>query len=395
MKIAIYSGEIPSTNFIENTIFGLSSNIRIFLFGKRKSKNLLYPKNVKLFLIPKGKIKKIIYLLYQLLILFLCYPHRLFTLFNSYLKIKKVNKFAGLNWWIKALPVVNNLPDIFHIQWAKSLSSWFFLKEDFNVKIIVSLRGAHINYSPISDPKLRDEYLRYFPMVDQFHAVSDAIAKECLRYGADIDKINLIYSGVNLSKLKEVKKSYILQSPVQILSVGRYHWKKGYHYALFVLKKLLSNNENIRYTIISSNKPSDEILFIVDDLDLGNHVRFDSYSSQSEVYYKMEQVDFLLLPSVEEGIANVVLESMAIGLPVISSDCGGMDEVIKDGDNGLLFESRNQNQMYSKIIDYLDFSEDQRFNLATNAKNHIIKYHSLENHCIMMEKLFEKCMSFK
>ena len=395
MKIAIYSGEIPSTNFIENTIFGLSTNIQIFLFGKRKSKNLFYPKNIKLFLVPERKYQKIIYLLYQLLILFLRYPHRLFILFNSYLKIKKRDKSIGVGWWVKTLPVINNLPDIFHIQWAKSLSDWFFLKEDFNVKLIISLRGAHINYSPIADSKLKHEYLRYFPIVDQFHAVSNAIAEESLRYGSDVDKINLIYSGVNLSKIKKFKNSYALQSPVQILSVGRYHWKKGYHYALFVLKKLLKNNNNIRYTIISSNKPSDEILFIVDDLDLGNHVSFDSYENQSEVYYKMEQVDFLLLPSVEEGIANVVLESMAIGLPVISSDCGGMDEVIKDGDNGLLFESRNLNQMFSKIVDYLDFTETQRFNLATNAKDHIINYHNLENHCIMMEKLFEKCMSVK
>tara|TARA_B100001250_G_C19807826_1_gene794225 strand:+ start:1624 stop:2811 length:1188 start_codon:yes stop_codon:yes gene_type:complete len=395
MKIAIYSGEIPSTNFIENTIFGLSSKIQIFLFGKKKSKTLIYPKNIKLFLVPQGKFQKIIYLLSQFLLICLCYPYRLFILINAYLKIKKRDKTIGVDWWVKTLPVVNNLPDIFHIQWAKSLSSWFFLKEDFNVKILISLRGAHINYSPIADSKLKDEYLRYFPMVDQFHAVSNAIAKESLRYGADMDKINLIYSGVNLSKLKKFKKSYALQSPVQILSVGRYHWKKGYHYALYVLKKLLNNNKNIRYTIISSNKPNDEILFIIDDLDLGNYVRFDSYSSQSEVYNKMEQVDFLLLPSVEEGIANVVLESMAIGLPVISSDCGGMDEVIKDRHNGLLFESRNLNQMFSKIIDYLDFNETQRTNLATNAKDHIIKYHNSENQCIMMEKLFKKCMRIK
>ena len=51
--------------------------------------------------------------------------------------------------------------------------------------------------------------------------------------------------------------------------------------------------------------------------------------------------------------------------------------------------------MFSKIVDYLDFSETQRFNLANNAKDHILKYHNLENHCIMMEKLFKKCMSAK
>ena len=139
-------------------------------------------------------------------------------------------------------------------------------------------------------------------MVDQFHAVSNAIAKESLRYGSDMDKINLIYSGVNLSKIKKFKNSYALQSPVQILSVGRYHWKKGYHYALFVLKKLLNNNNNIRYTIISSNKPSDEILFIIDDLDLGNHVSFDSYENQSEVYCKWNRLIFYCFLALKRAL---------------------------------------------------------------------------------------------
>ena len=42
----------------------------------------------------------------------------------------------------------------------------------------------------------------------------------------------------------------------------------------------------------------------------------------------MRESDCLILPSVQEGISNVVLESMAIGLPIISSDCGGMKKVL-------------------------------------------------------------------
>ena len=51
----------------------------------------------------------------------------------------------------------------------------------------------------------------------------------------------------------------------------------------------------------------------------------------------MKNSDCFILPSVQEGISNVVLESMAIGLPVVNSDCGGMKEIINNGKNGFIF----------------------------------------------------------
>jgi len=55
----------------------------------------------------------------------------------------------------------------------------------------------------------------------------------------------------------------------------------------------------------------------------------------------MNQYDVLLLSRVEEGNANVVLEAMAVGLPVISTDCGGMREVVSNGETGWLVPPRN------------------------------------------------------
>ena len=80
------------------------------------------------------------------------------------------------------MPVVNNLPDIFHIQWAKSLEEWIFLKDIFDIKLVLSLRGSHITYSPLSNEKLAKNYVAYFPKVDCFHAVSLAIANEASKY---------------------------------------------------------------------------------------------------------------------------------------------------------------------------------------------------------------------
>ena len=93
----------------------------------------------------------------------------------------------------------------------------------------------------------------------------------------------------------------------------------------------------IQYTIVVNNNISEEILYQIDELSLRNIVKIIHPNSQHEVYRIMKNSDCFILPSVQEGISNVVLESMAIGLPVVSSDCGGMKEVINNGKNGFYF----------------------------------------------------------
>ena len=107
----------------------------------------------------------------------------------------------------------------------------FFLKDLFGVKIVVSLRGAHINYSPLADENLASQYCLLFPKIDRFHAVSKVIAREAGKYGASIQKTDVVHSAVNLEYLQlYVKTNWDAHNPFRFISVGRYHWKKGYHY---------------------------------------------------------------------------------------------------------------------------------------------------------------------
>ena len=96
-------------------------------------------------------------------------------------------------------------------------------------------------------------------------------------------------------------------------------------------------DKNFHYVIITKNVITEEILYQIDELSLNNYIEIVNPNSQDNVYEIMRQSDCLILPSVQEGISNVVLESMAIGLPVISSDCGGMKEIINYGKNGFYF----------------------------------------------------------
>jgi len=379
LKVAIYNGSIPGPLFIENLIKSVSEyDIDIYLFGKKSVKKNYSQKNIFTFNTPNNKVLRILFIFYQGLSLVIKTPSRLFVLIQYYRTLSFSDSGGLINWWSRVLPVINNLPDIFHIQWAKALPFWFFLKKDFGVKIILSLRGAHINYSPIDNNELAKNYKRLFPKVDSFHAVSNNIAKEAQKYGLIKQKTKIILSGVDLKDINcHIKKDWAIESSCRFISVGRHHWIKGYQYALSALEKMINNGIPAQYTIIANNQPSEEILYNINDLNLNDYVFLKCVKTQSNIFQIMSESDCMLLPSVEEGIANVVLEAMAIGLPVISSDCAGMKEVVVHENNGLLYNKWDNDDLLKVMMQFFHYNNNQRKYIADNAMSYIQNNHSI------------------
>ena len=389
MKLAIHSGEIPSSSFIEQLIIGLAEkNNKIILHGF-KTKNTKYNlKNITIIGYSDYLDKIFISIKYGILLLFLK-PIFFYKLIHTCFKKSKNGSF--FNHWSKIAPFIWYQPDIFHIQWAKSLPYWYFLKSRFNIKIVVSLRGVHINYSPIIDEKLATNYRKYFPLVDQFHAVSQAIKAEALKYGAIEEKISVIYSCVNHDSLELfLKSSTRITQPLKLLSVGRWHWIKGYQYAIDMVYKLRKNNISVQYTVIADGNPSEEILYQIYNLGLNDVVHFREAKEQEDVYHLMTESHCLLLPSIEEGISNSILEAMSIGLPVISSDCGGMNEVIKHGTNGFLVKPRSSGKLVKMIQILLNLKDGDISKIANNGRKTIEHNHNLKDYISKFEIFYKK-----
>ena len=85
----------------------------------------------------------------------------------------------------------------------------------------------------------------------------------------------------------------------------------------------------------------------------------------------MRESDCLILPSVQEGISNVVLESMAIGLPIISSDCGGMKEIINYGRNGFYFPARDSIALEKLLLKVMNLGIKERGRIIRAGKKYI------------------------
>ena len=394
LKVAIYSGFIPAPFFIEVLIKELArNNLDIFIFGRKKSDyKFKSQKNISTFLSPSNKILLIPYTFLQMLHLFFTKPKFLFKLYIYYqANSKRPIKF--FQWWSKVLPVVIHLPDIFHIQWAKSLPEWFFLKELFGVKIVLSLRGTQITSTPLSDKYFHRQYKKLFSKVDGLHAVSKSLSQLAKKYIDQKQKIKIIYSAIhvfpNRSELKEIKK---YENSFNFISVGRFHWMKGYQYTLSALQILLNENYKVKYTILSIDEPTDEALYQISDLNIEEHVQILVGLNQNRVFEKMRDSDCLILPSVSEGLANVVLESMSIGLPVLSSNCGGMGEVIKDNFNGFIFDNRSVNNLIKKMRYIIEIENKIMKKIAINGYNFVKNQHTTEKLVFGMKSLYKKTL---
>lgn len=196
LKIAIYSREIPSTTFIENLIEGLSeSGIEIYLFGYKKKKKTYLNKNIHVYTYSRN----------PYINFFRIFAYSLILIFKSPVSLLKAWSRISMNLSVfnffyvfpSALLILCHKPDIFHYQWTGHLEFEGLLIEIINCKYVVSFRGAHINYSPLKNKKLRNAYIKYFPKISAFHSVSKAIAAESSKFGASEKNNQVIYTSVN------------------------------------------------------------------------------------------------------------------------------------------------------------------------------------------------------
>ena len=269
--------------FIENLIDGLSKiGLNIYIFGKKQSPAIKPKPNVKYILVPNKWVNKLGFILVQTISLIVKNPRRFLKLVSYHNSNLKNNYKDKINWFIRTLPVVNNLPDIFHIQWAKSLEEWIFLKDIFDTKLVLSLRGSHNLLIHLYQMKSWQKImLPIFPKVDCFHAVSLSIANEASKYLSIKKDIKVIYTAVDFEKLDRFRRTNRnVIKKFRFLSVGRYHWIKGYQYALTALKNLVDDGYSCDYSIIAHDKPSEELLYLTDYFDLKKHVNFINCKSK-------------------------------------------------------------------------------------------------------------------
>ena len=380
MKVVLFDGSFKTTTFINRLILGLANKgVEVYVLGfneeiTHKIKNVYY--------VGLGSNQSLFSFIKTCLILGFSESLKsgLNALFNILGKDRKNLQKQNLDIVLKQIN-----PDIIHLQWP-SLLPWVepYLW-DKKFKIVLSERGNQINVQPFVDANNFFYLQKCYPYIDGFHAVSKAITKVSNRIYKHPNKlVKVIYTGLNLEKFK-FNSAVNKHTKLKIISVGRQHWVKGYDIALRAMHHLKLNKIEFEYQIIGA-KNDEELVFLRHDLGIEKEVTLLGKLPQQQVFHLVASSDLFLLPSIEEGIANVVVEAMALGTPVISTDCGGMQELITHKKEGWIVPIRNSEAIANQIEEFSTTNIEELKAIKFAARKKVEVQHSEE---LMVQGMME------
>jgi len=237
-----------------------------------------------------------------------------------------------------------------------------------------------------NDINRKEELVKLFSIVSNIHCVSGNMAKTISPYVTDVAKVFINRPAVPIEIFTR-EKDYLPGDEINILSIGRLTFQKGYLIGLLAIKELIAVFPNVKWHIVGDGPQKEELLIHIQNLGLSDHVILAGKKDRKEVLGFYEQTDIFFLPSVSEGIANVVLEAMSMELPVVSSDCSGMPEVITDALNGYLANNYDHKMMAEKLA-MLCSDFEMRKKIGQMARQRIIEDYTLDRQISLFEKIY-------
>jgi len=194
----------------------------------------------------------------------------------------------------------------------------------------------------------------YNKMVTVSYAVKNVVSK---REWINPRKIKVIHNGLDIDlfspkkeKRKETReKAGIDPEEIAILCIASFRPIKGQHYLVEAVSHIRDHCEDVKVIFVGYNDTEygKMVRNLINEMQL-NEI-FDFTGSVDDVFNYLQAADICVIPSVNEGFSNAVIEAMAAGVPVIAARSGGNPEAIEDEKTGFLFEPENSLDLAEKM----------------------------------------------
>ena len=368
----------PPEVFIQRLINGLiDNNVEITVACAQKpGKIWMHHKNFHWLPVPDYK-NRFIFLGVPFFISILKSLFKLPKKFFREYKILRQSKNRGANWFVN-LPLLGKQWDLIYFSW-NSGAILFEQLLDLGIPSIISCRGSQINIAPHNPERkeYRKNLLRTLAKSTAVHCVSDDILQQVVQLGVPRDKVKVIRPAVDPAYFVPSSRKKKPKT-LTIITTGSLIWRKGYEYAMLSIFEVIKAGIDASFQIIGSGPELQRVRYTINDLGLENSVKLLGNLLPDDVLNHLQEADVFLLSSLSEGISNAVLEAMSCGLPVVTTDCGGMREAVTDGVEGFVVPIRDPSAMAEKIK-ILAQNPALRLEMGQNGRERIIRDFNLND----------------
>ena len=288
--------------------------------------------------------------------------HNLIVTFDYELSIASIllKKIFRLN--IKIL--VRNI-NTFSQVLNSSTSFWVNIYVKFFLKTLYGKADYFINQCQ----EMQVDLLIHFPGIsNKTCVINNPVSQEIIDFNSTV--------GPNI----HYKKDYIL-------FVGRLEKQKAPHRAILIFSKIAEFHPDLRFKIVGEGSLKSDLKKYAQSLEVSEKIDFIGFQKDVIKYYLSAKVT--ILTSVYEGFPNVLIESIALGTPVVSFNCpSGIEDIIIDGKNGFIAKNNDINDFVSKLLLTINFEFDKQAVLI--SANKFYPKNIISNYIDVIQKLNEK-----
>jgi glycosyltransferase involved in cell wall biosynthesis len=213
------------------------------------------------------------------------------------------------------------------------------------------------------------------------------------REGVPSGKVAVIYNGLESSVAKKpfadsnVRNELAFSDKVPLVGmVANFNFEiKGHRYFLQAAKEVSHKTPDTNFLLIGEGPLRPQYEEMARELEVGKKVHF--LGKRTDVPAILSQLDISVLSSTSEGFSNVLLESMAVGIPVVATRVGGNPEIVIDGVTGYLIPPADPRAMAEAILHLLDMPNEAT-EMGAAGRTRVEENFSVESMVRSYERLY-------
>ncbi|MBM9515139.1 glycosyltransferase family 4 protein [Desulfogranum marinum] len=313
-------------------------------------------------------------------------------------------------FWKEKQIVEHENPDLIITRIDPYRISSLFVSKLKNLPIIVELDSPFVYEMLKFQPhyKANEKLLNYIQRENinksnLTFTVSDEIKYSFKNHNVDLNKIKVIYNGVNTKKFNpdintdNLKKKYGLNNSVVIGFLGTFQLFHGIDNLISLIEKTVSQDKTVKFLMVGAGGPMKDMLEqSIKEKGCVDNVIFTGSVDYDQIPAHICCMDLVLAPYPDLDFFYYsplkIFEYMACGKPVVASALGQINDLIEDGKTGFLCKPGNVEEMYKRIYELISNSE-LRKSMGRNARESIIERHSWQKKAEQLSTLCENVVS--